>query len=467
MVRFSEIIIIFVVDIKHIAMAVSIITQKPHGEQTLFVRIRRTENINGRRVETTNITKSTGLKTNADKWNLSHTGQAFTTYYLNENGEGYATYQKAEELRRILATELSTTGSISTSRADDIIDQVINGETKKAISRIDNTVDTFLDLMMEDLRAKPCQVKSIDDSGVFLNDNTAKTLRVGINCIRAYEAQNGPLHWDEMDAKFLSDKFVGFLTRQKVSRGRAEGQGYSKNYIRKVSQILKTLAKYAQRENPDLAIPESFFTVSVARQKSGDSADGKIYLTAEELERFRAVPLHGSAEVARDIFLVGVYTAQRVSDYNSISPDQIVTSKDGKQHIIFRQQKTKQVVRVPVKPALKAILEKYDNHLPYMCDQLINRYIKRIGEAAGITEMVQVITIRGGREVTESRPKYDLICTHSARRTGATLMYLAGLSEWQICAITGHASAQQLKRYIKADSLDRLRSVEETDYFNA
>jgi integrase len=448
-------------------MAVSIITQKPHGEQTLFVRIRRTESIDGHRVETTNITKATGLKTNADKWNLSHTGQAFTAYYLDKGGDGYKTYQKAEELRQILAAELNAEGRITLERASTIIDQVVNGDAKKAISRIDNTVDSFLDFMLARLKpGEPCQIKSIDDSGVFLNDNTAKTLRVGINCIRAYEAKFGALHWDEMDGNFLSDKFVGFLTSQTVGRGRAKGQGYTKNYISKVVQILKTLAKYAKRENPELLVPGSFFEVNVGRQKPNDTEDGKIYLTAEELERFRAVPLEGKAAIARDIFLIGVYTAQRVSDYNNISPDQIIVTKDGKRHIKFRQQKTKQTVRVPVKPALNEILERYGNNIPRMWEQDINDHIKRIGKAAGIDDAIKIVSIRGGREVVETRPKYELICTHTARRTGATLMYLAGLSEWNICAITGHSSSQQLKRYIKADSLDKLRSVEEEDYFN-
>lgn len=451
-------------------MAVRIITPKPHGEQTLFVRIRRTECINGKRVETTNITKSIGLKTNADKWNLNHAGAAFTAYYQNEAGEGHKTYLKAEEIRSVLASELDKVGYIKPERADKIIRGIIDGGAQQVISRIDNTVDTFLDLMMEELKVKPCKVASIEDPSVYLNDNTAKTLRVGINCIKAYEEKFGPLHWDEMDSKFLADKFVRFLNNQTVGRGRSEGQGYSKNYVSKVVQILKTLAKYAKRENPDLIIPASFFDVSVSRQKSIDNEDGLIYLTREELERFIDVPCSGSMAAAKDIFLCGVFTAQRVSDYNNIAPEQIITGKDGKQHIVFRQQKTKSVVRVPIKPALRGILEKYKNadeyQLPHLSDQHINDMIKRIGKAANISDPIKVVTIRGGREVTETIPKYDLIRTHTARRTGATLMYLAGVPEWKICSITGHSSVQQLKKYIKADSLDKLRGVETEDYFN-
>lgn len=50
-----------------------------------------------------------------------------------------------------------------------------------------------------------------------------------------------------------------------------------------------------------------------------------IYLTREEVERFEKVDLTQkedgkNLELARDIFLVGVWTAQRVSDYNNLKP---------------------------------------------------------------------------------------------------------------------------------------------------
>ena len=34
-------------------------------------------------------------------------------------------------------------------------------------------------------------------------------------------------------------------------------------------------------------------------------------------------------ELARDLFMIGVWTAQRVSDYNNLSPDNIQAVKDG------------------------------------------------------------------------------------------------------------------------------------------
>ena len=41
-----------------------------------------------------------------------------------------------------------------------------------------------------------------------------------------------------------------------------------------------------------------------------------------------------------------------------------------------------------------------------------------------------------------------MITTHTARRTGATLMYLAGMDCWDIMKMTGHDSPTNLKKYM-------------------
>ena len=38
-------------------------------------------------------------------------------------------------------------------------------------------------------------------------------------------------------------------------------------------------------------------------------------------------------------------------------------------------------------------------------------------------------------------------------------MYLAGMDVFNICSVTGHSSIAMLKKYIKADDLDRARTI--------
>ena len=79
--------------------------------------------------------------------------------------------------------------------------------------------------------------------------------------------------------------------------------------------------------------------------------------------------------------------------------------------------------------------------------------------SAGIDSPVSVETTSGGVLRQEIRPKYSMVQSHTARRTGATLMYLAGMDVFNICMMTGHSSIAMLKKYIKADDLERASTI--------
>ena len=135
-------------------------------------------------------------------------------------------------------------------------------------------------------------------------------------------------------------------------------------------------------------------------------------------------------------------------------------------YLNVRQQKTGTKVAIPCNSALKAILEKYNYQVPHLADQVINRYIKEIALAAGLTELVEIETTKGGTPNKEKIEKYKLVHSHTARRTGATLMYLAGVDLYDIMKVTGHASPKMLKKYIKADTLEVVEKLtDKYEYF--
>ena len=84
-------------------------------------------------------------------------------------------------------------------------------------------------------------------------------------------------------------------------------------------------------------------------------------------------------------------------------------------------------------PQALGILKKYKNHLPIICNQDYNRYLKAAVKYAKINKAVT---------------------THWARHTGATLMVNDGLPMEIVQHILGHASIRETERtYAKV--LDR------------
>jgi len=236
-------------------------------------------------------------------------------------------------------------------------------------------------------------------------------------------------------------------------------KNYKANTIYSIVKQLKTVLAAAETRgypvNPAFRSRE-FKT----RQNLVDT----IYLTREELQRIEDLDLSNDPklEKVRDVFFIGVWTAQRVSDYSNIGIEQIKTIEYGGKTITYlsiRQKKTGAQVNIPCNSKLRVLLYKYRDGMPYSNTTELNDGIKKIGKMAGIVEDVIVNEIRGGRKIRRVVPKYKLIVSHTARRTGATLMYLSGMEIFDIMKVTGHTSIESLTRYIRATQLEVVQTL--------
>jgi hypothetical protein len=70
-----------------------------------------------------------------------------------------------------------------------------------------------------------------------------------------------------------------------------------------------------------------------------------------------------------------------------------------------------------------------------------------------------------GKRVTVSVPKYEMIKTHTARRTGCTLMYLAKISPIDIMKLSGHRTETEFLKYIKVTKKETAIKLQQHEYF--
>lgn len=173
-----------------------------------------------------------------------------------------------------------------------------------------------------------------------------------------------------------------------------------------------------------------------------------IYLSDSELKAIESLDLSGNKrlDAVRDLFLIGCRTGQRYSDWGAIS------RKDIDSGIIeITQQKTGKPVAIPVHPIVVRIFKKYDGRLPkVMSNQKMNAYIKEVAAMVPELQATESTTrTKGGNVETQEQPRWKLVSTHTARRTFATLEYLAGTPSITIMAITGHTTEKAFLGYIK------------------
>lgn len=183
-----------------------------------------------------------------------------------------------------------------------------------------------------------------------------------------------------------------------------------------------------------------------------------VYLTNEEVTKVAELPLCGHFKLARDLFIIGCHTGMRFSDYSKLSMDDI---SDGVIHVIT--QKCKTPVDIPAHPRVLNILESYGGKLPNMTGQKFNLYIKEVCKEAGIDETILVR--KGGKHVRLK--KYELVSSHTARRTGLTNMYKAGIPTYRCMMISGHKTELVFLTYLRITQEENAQYLKDNPFFKA
>jgi len=190
-----------------------------------------------------------------------------------------------------------------------------------------------------------------------------------------------------------------------------------------------------------------------------------IYLNDQELETIYQKDLSDNPKLdrVRDLFIIGCYTGLRFSDLSQITPANITNSGT---MLRVKTIKTGETVVIPLHWTIKEILQKYDNALPRaISNQKFNEYLKKMGEIAEIKENVILKKSKGGLSFDSQFKKYELITVHTARRSFATNMYLAGVQSISIMKITGHKTERAFMKYIKVTQEQNAELLAKHKYF--
>jgi len=191
-----------------------------------------------------------------------------------------------------------------------------------------------------------------------------------------------------------------------------------------------------------------------------------IYLTEEEIDKMRGLDLSNKPkfEQTLNIFILGTQTALRWSDYRRIRPHHIHQDGDDLK-LVMHMKKTGQKVTIPLNSIAREILQKYEQFIPHIPEQVFNRYIKQIGKWAGIDQRIEVTKYRGAEKVKVVIPKYELISTHTARRSAATNLVKSGVSLEHVRRITGHSTIKNLLKYIRLTEDEVYDELKESAFF--
>lgn len=238
---------------------------------------------------------------------------------------------------------------------------------------------------------------------------------------------------------------------------RMEKRGASVNYIGQMLLLTKQAMKIGLKKK--YHGNEEYTDIDIVQEDSFS-----VYLTREEVDRIWEHHFDKpNLAKARDIFIVGIYTASRHSDYSRLTMDNVHG-----QLLDFIQTKTGGRVIMPCSPRIVEVMKRHDGRVPKYTRVNMNKLIKEVCREVGIDDVIEVP--KSKRKILRKKDgepvyKWELVGTHTARRTGATLLYLAGVPTIQCMMITGHRTESSFLKYIKVTGEENARALMNCSFF--
>lgn len=439
-------------------LSLTIRTNKIEGKAPLYTKVRTGEKC---------VWVNLMLDVDISKWKEVSASTLKTKNYLERMGY----YKKIQDIE-FSVHELKKYNKLCKESIDMAVQNVVLSDVRERVEKEKKIAKEAADKQQKNIRT--FVVNYID--GILRGDvrttsgenYTPNSLKIWKQFRRMFLVfyDKKPFSWEDIN-KELADRYTNYLEKE---------CGLMKSTMGKHISVFKSIVKIAEQ----FEYHKNYNAKNVFHAPRIHEEDKltEIYLTKEELQALYNMELTGYDEVVRDVFLIGCYTAQRFSDYARIDSSCIGTTAKGTKVIRLVQKKTKNNVVIPIlAPELETLLEKYDYNVPRIIDVSLNRSIKKICQklaetVPSLNEKIRTRLSKSERIMEKNakergeilfeydrdghvlKPKYQLVMSHTARRTCITLMYLSkSYTTAQMMTVSGHKKETTFRGYIKL-SLD-------------
>jgi integrase len=187
---------------------------------------------------------------------------------------------------------------------------------------------------------------------------------------------------------------------------------------------------------------------------------------AEGNEYEKTVHDAAGIEKTRDIFCFCCFTSLRYSDAVNLKRANISGGT-----MTITTVKTADTITIEINKYARSILDKYAARddlrgyvFPSITNQRMNVYLKDLCELCGINEPITQTYYKGSERIDETAPKFELIGTHTGRRTFICNALMLGIPAEIVMKWTGHSDYKAMKPYIDITNAAKAKAM---SLFNA
>ena len=275
-----------------------------------------------------------------------------------------------------------------------------------------------------------------------------RTLRKHLNGFKKYSSQ--PVTFRNLNLTFYNE-FMDYLFHKVVKPNGTIG--LLTNSAGKIIRLLKGFVNYQIVKG---VIPP----IDLRNFKVVEEETDAIYLNEKELAAIYELDLSGDKQLEeiRDVFITGCFTGLRYSDLSTLSPEHIDLDNENTN---LKQRKVHKAVVIPMIDYVPEILKKYNYDLPKIPRYMFNEKIKELGRRAKLRQKIEIVRKKGNEREKKVYEKWEMISSHTCRRSFCTNMYLSGFPAGELMRISGHKSPAAFMRYIKVDNQQAAKRLKE------
>lgn len=476
-------------------------SQKESGVATLYITIqKRTPKVSLRFV-------STGITVDVQSWNKANRDVQSWRKYAATN-EGMELVRKMELVTQTI-DRLFADGRIGGNEDKEVIEKALHDistaeaikfkeeqkrRKKKQQAEREHSIIGFYEYFYNGIQDGTIR----HGNGKTYTDSTVVVWKYFGIYLKEYCSRS--LLFEDIGKPF-ADKFSVYL----------EKKGLMPGTINKQVSCFRKLCNLAAEEG----LNNNAVSLKVWKERTVKASDKRteVYLTDQELDALYQMELSPERSKVRDVFFIGYLSGQRFSDYSDFSAENFKKVEGGMDVIGLTQKKTGNYVEVPIWDGrVHEIAKRYKYIFPRIDSQKLNHDIKEIlcELSASVPSLAEkYITVlsmperrsealyqsfldrlgKGGklnynehREYAKMRryayshngcplyernkhgqvirPKYELVSSHTARRSSITNLYKSGLlNNREIMSISGHQSERVFEGYIKVGTSEQAQRV--------
>lgn len=244
----------------------------------------------------------------------------------------------------------------------------------------------------------------------------------------------------------FNDKITHKITGEKVC-------AQNNTVLSKLENIITIIGYLENKEDICIKLKRSTKDIKTFKQE-----ENQVFIDDNEIEVIYNLELEGEEEKARDIFIFQLSSCQRYSDIYKLCGIDLKDVTNG-DIVSIVQTKTKTKVSFPINDKAKSVLEKYNYVLPKLSNNSVNKWLKKICKKAKLNEIIHCVELRGGDIYEYNAEKWQLVGTHTTRRTFISNAIKDNVDTSIIRKISGHKSATAFERYNRIDADDAVEAL--------